>query len=157
MFGIEADLNGAEISDARIAAYPAMTLPVTALNIPAHSEVITKDLDWYSTVRGRVGFSWDRWLGYVSAGLAVAHVDSSFAANTGPFAGSDSRTRYGWAGGAGLEYAFSKNWSAKIEYLYLDFGSYTYTVPHTVIDNRFWSVDVDAREHVVRAGLNHRF
>src|SRR5262245_7714759 len=157
VFGVEADLNGAGLSESRLAAYPGLLLPDTAINVPAHSETVTKSLDWYSTLRGRAGLSWDRWLGYVTAGLAVGHLESSFEASLGPFAGSDSRTRYGWVAGGGLEYALGKNWSAKVEYLYLDFGTYSYTVPHTVVDNRFSSVDVDAQEHVVRAGLNYRF
>ena len=39
--------------------------------------------------------------------------------------GSVSRTKFGWTAGAGIEYAFLGNWSAKVEYLYADLGSST--------------------------------
>lgn len=157
VLGVEADVNGSGLKESRLAAYPGVTLPVTGVNIPARSEVVTTSLDWYSTLRGRLGLSWGRWLGYVTGGLAIAHIESGFELDTGPFAGSDSRTRFGWTGGAGLEYAFHNNWSLKVEYLYLDFGSYSYQVRHLTSDTRFWAVDVEAREHVVRAGLNYKF
>jgi len=155
--GTELDFNGSMLKESTTAAYAPVTLPVTGLDVPGRIEAVTKRLDWYSTVRGRLGLGWDRWLGYVTGGLAVAHIHSSLEIPIGPFSGSKSQTRYGWAAGGGLEYAFANKWTVRLEYLYLDFGTYTYVAPHTIAAGRFWSVDVNAREHVLRAGVNYRF
>ena len=64
---------------------------------------------------------------------------------------SDSQTRVGWTVGAGIEKKFSPNWSAKLEYLYLDFGTQTF-LSGTGLDT-----DVHLRDHIVRIGLNYQF
>ena len=64
---------------------------------------------------------------------------------------SDSKTRVGWTVGAGIEKKFSPNWSAKLEYLYLDFGTQTF-LSGTGLDT-----DVHLRDHIVRLGLNYQF
>jgi outer membrane immunogenic protein len=56
----------------------------------------------------------------------------------------------GWAFGGGLEYAFLSNWSAKIEYLYVDLGSFN-TGPASLVNN------VSFKESIVRGGLNYKF
>jgi len=99
------------------------------------------------TARGRVGYAWNNVLLYGTGGFAWGNVR---AFNAGFDSGHDTHT--GWTVGGGLEYGFAPNWSAKIEYLYVDLGNdVTYGsrlgVPH--------SVDVTA--NVVRAGVNYRF
>jgi len=154
MLGVEMDFSRSGLRESTIAAYPDVDL--ANITVPDHFEVVTKSLEWFSTIRGRLGFAQDRWLAYLTGGVAVARIESSLDWNEGTFVGSDARTRFGWTAGGGLEYAFGKNWSAKVEYLYLDFGKYTWEAPHATVDQS-WKVDVDAQEHVVRAGLNYRF
>jgi outer membrane immunogenic protein len=57
----------------------------------------------------------------------------------------------GWTAGAGLEKKFSQNWSAKLEYLYLDFGTKTY------FGGTANAVDVSFHDHILRAGINYAF
>jgi len=64
---------------------------------------------------------------------------------------SQSTTRAGWTLGAGLEKKFTPNWSAKLEYLYLDFGE------NTFFSSTGSDLNVKLRDHIVRAGLNYRF
>ena len=72
---------------------------------------------WLSTIRGRLGYAWDRVLFYGTAGGAFASVVTTFnGVNT-------THTQDGWTAGLGLEYAFLDNWTAKVEYLYTDLGS----------------------------------
>ncbi|MBN8943452.1 MAG: porin family protein [Rhizobiales bacterium] len=80
----------------------------------------------------RLGFVADRALFYVKGGLAVATIRNIAADLDGgntvmdPTATSQvTRTRAGWAIGGGVEYAFAPNWSARLEYLYSNFGSFT--------------------------------
>src|SRR6202050_100267 len=79
--------------------------------------------DWLATVRGRAGWAIDRVLLYGTGGAAFAPVQAGF--NGGPF---QSTTQVGWTAGAGLEFAFAPNWTAKAEYLYADLGSVTCNV-----------------------------
>lgn len=99
------------------------------------------------TVRGRVGYAADRWLPYITGGLAVGSIKMS--PNTGV---SDVTTKTGWTLGAGVEYAFAGPWSAKLEYLYVDLGTATCSVATCGT-----STDVSVTTNIVRAGLNYRF
>jgi outer membrane immunogenic protein len=81
---------------------------------------------WIDTLRGRVGWAWDRFLVYGTGGAAFAGVDVSACSPTA-ICVSDSRTRTGWSAGVGGEWAV---WSVpagaatlKIEYLHADFGA----------------------------------
>ena len=103
---------------------------------------------WLGTIRGRIGYSTDRLLAYLTAGWAYGNV--YMAAN----GGSASGTKQGWTAGAGLEYAFSRNWSTKIEYLYVDLGSATCAQAACGFDA---DKTVDFTANLVRVGLNYRF
>jgi outer membrane immunogenic protein len=102
---------------------------------------------WLGTVRGRVGYVWDRWLPFVTGGAAVGNVKM-----TAPTGLSESKTRAGWALGGGVEYAFLGPWSAKLEYLYVDLGK-------TTCDAGTCGLDTDVKFHtnIVRLGFNYRF
>jgi outer membrane immunogenic protein len=75
--------------------------------------------------------------------------------------GSNSRTRLGWVGGGGVEVAVSSNWSVKGEYLYMDFGAYSYAsplvAPAGVAAGYSWTTNVYQRNQLVRLGINYRF
>ncbi|MCX7310489.1 MAG: porin family protein [Alphaproteobacteria bacterium] len=105
--------------------------------------------DWLGTFRGRIGYAFDRWMPYITGGGAYGNVKATpSTAGLGVAAASD--TRLGWTFGGGLEYAFLSNWSTKIEYLYVDLGSFN-TGPAPVVNN------VSFKENIVRAGLNYKF
>lgn len=87
------------------------------------SESFTTHTDWTATAAATMGWAFDRWLVYSKAGAAFAHDTYSFgfASGSGSFAATGSGLRTGWVVGAGLGWAFSDAWSAKIEYDYLSF------------------------------------
>jgi outer membrane immunogenic protein len=62
----------------------------------------------------------------------------------------------GWTVGAGVETHLGGNWTAKLEYLYLDLGSFT-DVAYTSAPNLVWTSTSDIRDHIVRVGLNYKF
>jgi outer membrane immunogenic protein len=103
---------------------------------------------WLGTVRGRVGFALDRFLPYFTGGAAFGGITGTFAAVR-----SFNETNAGWTVGFGTEYAFLNNWSAKLEYLYVDLGKATCnascsgTVP----------IDVTFTTSIIRAGVNYKF
>lgn len=104
---------------------------------------VTSDHNWYATAAGRLGFAWDRWMIYGKGGAAWMDADYSTAAGT---AGS---TRGGWMLGAGVEYGVTPNWSAKLEYNYLDLGTDNLVLPP--------ATSVDTNVHTLKAGINYRF
>jgi outer membrane immunogenic protein len=133
---------------------------------------------WLATVRGRFGFAFDRALVYATGGLAFGRVKSSATIAVSDsflgvptvdavWSGSYSKTRVGWALGAGFQYAISENWSLKAEYLHYDLGKHSYTLnsvnPDNVLpyDSGDYAMTVRARARtsgdIVRVGLNYRF
>lgn len=111
----------------------------------------TTKSDWLATVRGRAGFAWDRVLFYGTGGVAFGNVQ---AAATGfPFA---SGTQTGWTAGAGVEFAFAPNWTARVEYLFVDLGNFT--CPATSCDGTGGVSDtVKFNENIIRAGIDYKF
>jgi outer membrane immunogenic protein len=108
------------------------------------------DLRWLGTGRGRIGYAFAQHLLYATGGVAYGSVRATVL---GTCCTDETRTRTGYAVGGGFETAFYQNWSVKLEYLYVNFGTRTnYTnVGGTVAENVF----LDA--HILRAGLNYRF
>jgi len=109
--------------------------------------------DWLATGRGRIGYAFDRVLFYGTGGAAFAPVK----AGMGTTAGSQSSTEVGWTAGAGLEFAFAPNWTAKVEYLYVDLGNLSCTTSCFGAPAAPVATSVKFTENVVRAGINFKF
>jgi outer membrane immunogenic protein len=103
--------------------------------------------NWFGTVRGRLGYAWDRFMPYITGGLAYGNVEAN------PSFGfvSNDTTNAGWALGGGVEFALAQNWTAKVEYLHYDLGNFTCTTCAFVPTSVNFSADV------VRGGINYRF
>lgn len=112
----------------------------TVLGVPFSS-----DHSWYATLTGRLGYAWDSWMWYVKGGAAWADTEYTLLGF-----GTASDTRVGWTIGTGLEWAIAPNWSAKLEYNYLDFSNDSFAFVGG-------PVDVDTQVHLVKLGLNYRF
>jgi len=104
--------------------------------------------DFLSTVRGRVGLAADRWMPYLTGGLAIGNI----RANVPGLAGVD-QTNAGWTLGGGLEVALVGNWTAKAEYLYVDLGN---TACGAVCGLPAGN-NVSFTTNIVRGGINYRF
>jgi outer membrane immunogenic protein len=115
--------------------------------------------DWLFTARPRLGYAWDNFLLYVTGGLAVTQIKyaTTFTDTFADFeTASLSTTRAGWTVGGGVEYGFSRNWTAKVEYLYSDFG--TVSTSGTCCSGTVtFTHDVKLTTNVLRAGINYRF
>lgn len=110
--------------------------------------------NWTSTVTGRVGAAFDRLLVYGKGGVAFAQ-DQSSLTDLGANTASTTFMRTGWTAGAGLEYGLSQNWSAKIEYDYLGFGSKALNFSTPLQPAYTTNANLNVQE--VKAGLNFRF
>ncbi len=85
-------------------------------------------LKWFGTVRGKLGWlPHERVVLYATGGLAYGHLESDYISGViggTLLTGSRSTTRAGWTVGGGVEGAIDRNWTVKLEYLYMDLGSY---------------------------------
>jgi outer membrane immunogenic protein len=106
-----------------------------------------------SSVTGRVGYAWDRFLGYVKGGGAWERDDHWFT--DGFFTGTASVTRSGWTVGVGGEYAFTNYLSGFIEYDHYDFGRSDIAFAETF--GGTFTYGIRDTKDVVKAGLNLRF
>lgn len=125
------------------------------------------DTDWLVTIRPRLGYAFDRTLIYATGGLALAQVKDTWSvASSGNYlkAMSNSSVRVGWTLGAGVEHAFARNWTAKLEYLYTDLGRASKTSSYLAGSafappgsNYTEQVKTRFTFHTVRVGVNYKF
>ena len=147
VLGLEGDFDWSGIAGSSSVAGCA------ALGAPVGAACQTKSADWLSTGRGRVAAARsDQDLPVFASpgGLALTNVE---AALTQP-AVTDSDVVGGWTVGAGIEFALADNWTAKAEYLFVDFGNITCTVSLPVCGTGTVSLTA---ENIVRAGINYKF
>ena len=112
----------------------------------------TNTVQWFGTLTGRVGYAVDRSLLYIKGGVAWAEASAKITDPTGVESVQGSNSRTGWDLGGGWEYAFAPNWSAKIEYNYIGFGSNSFTAP-----GGFPVTISNQNIQTVLVGLNYRF
>jgi outer membrane immunogenic protein len=169
VLGVEADIDGMSLKENRTSAI---------FTVGANS---AQDFDqvkhtWLATFRGRAGYAMDRTLFYVTGGLAVG--DTRFSrTQTWNFVdgcpvdarngfldchvGGITKTSAGATVGAGVEYAFLGNWTAKLEYLHVwlpNSGSFlTQNVGLAPVVQRFNQSVNDSNLDIVRVGVNYRF
>jgi outer membrane immunogenic protein len=116
--------------------------------------VYTNNQRGLGSVTGRVGYTWGPALLYVKGGYAYSDFNESLTFGGVPQAFAlNSNHHNGYTVGAGLEYMFAQNWSAKVEYQYYDFGKTNFVTPAVL--TAFGSTRTD--EHTVKAGINYRF
>lgn len=111
------------------------------------------EIDLQGSVRARVGYAWDRFLPYVTGGLAVADVDYGGGPAGGPCCGF-SETALGWTIGAGVAYAFSNSVSARLEYRFTDYGKESGGLSPTFPGV---TMSTDLETHTVMAGVSFHF
>jgi outer membrane immunogenic protein len=92
-------------------------------------------------------------------GVAFAVIDLNTVNTRPPFSPGTASIRFSKTGsvvGGGIEAALGGNWTAKVEYLYLDLGGISAAVPDFV-PGSVVVLNSDVRDHVARFGLNYRF
>ena len=134
---------------------------------PGRPQPSTDKLDWFATFRGRVGVTvTPSVLLYATGGGAWGEVETDLTLGTFTATGipvslgsTRSTNRFGWTVGAGIEAMFAANWSAKIEYLYLDMGSISNSVVLPAAAGFPLGANVTSRitDSIIRGGINYRF
>ncbi|OJW61469.1 MAG: hypothetical protein BGO65_10695 [Afipia sp. 64-13] len=180
--GVEADFNGLDLKGTADSTF-RLGMGLGASQIVGL--VANEKADWFGTIRARIGWvPEEKLLVYGTGGLAYGQIRQSVVFNAPPnfsggsgtygvgfqcsatgldcFVGSSSRTAVGYAAGAGLEYAISRNVTLRAEYLYVNLGktstrasAVTPQIPYAPAS--FVANFGDFDFNVVRAGLNYRF
>lgn len=143
------------------------------ITAPPVSAVLTQRLDWFGTVRGRLGAAiGPTLLPYVTAGLAYGDVHT-----TGTITGSNfdimgnqtvvtgvvdsSVIKLGWTAGAGIEDALTDHWIGRVEYLYVDLGSVSGTIATAIVSSGghflAGSYTSHVTDNILRAGLSYKY
>jgi outer membrane immunogenic protein len=126
--GIEGDLDWAKIQGGGVCSFGCQTTD-----------------RWLGTVRGRVGYAMDRFMPYVTGGLAFGNFEATSTL------GNSNTTNAGWTIGAGVEYGLITNVSVKAEYLYVDLGNFNCATCNVPVTN------VSSTANILRGGVNVRF
>jgi outer membrane immunogenic protein len=107
------------------------------------------------------GYAFDRSLLYLKGGVAGAEFKDDLSLASGAIAlasGSQSNTSVGWTVGAGWEYAFLNNWSATVEYDYLDFGSKDEDFVFSSFgSSATFHESIGRKLQLVKLGVNYKF
>jgi outer membrane immunogenic protein len=144
-----ADLNGSQTVSTAVSGYFPM------------NESVSQKLDWFGTIRGRFGVIAENWMLYGTGGGAYGHVNYTYALSNTPtgtvdISGTDSATQWGWTIGGGIEYNYDR-WLLRVEYLYMDFGDHSFTVPLTTVPTATFTANFGNNYQLVRMGINYRF
>ncbi len=162
VLGAEADLNASEASSAPVSIFSANPFGLLPIEVGS----FTTELDWYGTLRGRLGYDIaGGFMVYGTGGLAYGHVSNSIGYSVGSFSESSSSSgmRTGWTAGAGAEMALFKSdrLRLKAEYLYTDFGSDNFfrtDLPDAIFFNdNVANANSALKFHTVRVGINYAF
>ncbi|MGA9201977.1 MAG: outer membrane beta-barrel protein, partial [Pseudolabrys sp.] len=102
---------------------------------------------WVGTTRARVGYAFNRWLPYVTGGVAYGNIQAVQPT------GTSTSTNVGWTAGAGVEVGINRNWSAKVEYLHIDLGTATFMGAASGTS----TLAVPVTNELVRAGVNYHW
>jgi opacity protein-like surface antigen len=147
LFGLEGDMSWTNADGSASNLAPAFN-PASSSETREH---------WLSTARVRLGaVPADRWLAYVTGGVAWADVEAIAHHESGN-AFSESQVRAGWTAGAGIEYAIDRNWSGKLEYLHVGLNNAPYLNdlrPLVTGVNRGGGVTLS--DDIVRGGINYK-
>jgi outer membrane immunogenic protein len=138
VFGLEADFQFSGMSNSATETRLGRTVSTES------------NLDWYGTLRPRLGYAFDRTLIYGTGGLAYGQVDYSIASTLPASSLSEKDTYVGWTLGGGAEYAFTDHWSGRLEYQYINLG-------REDLFNGTIGTASTPDFHSIRVGINYKF
>jgi high affinity Mn2+ porin len=109
-------------------------------------------LEYAATARGRIGYAFGTILPYLTGGLAWGQNRVNINAGDGSLRSSQLLPHIGWTAGVGMEMAVGGNWTAKIEYDYIDLARRTYGLGDAMLPD----INFDPRIHAIKVGLNYQ-
>jgi outer membrane immunogenic protein len=128
------------------------------------NQINGEQINWFGTLRAKMGYAQNNWLLYGTGGLAYGGVNTSGSFNilgippATPVPGTNSTTKVGWTAGAGLNYGLTPNWIIGFEYLYVDLGRVSYTETFNVVPVlSVNTVSNRAAANIARVSLDYKF
>jgi outer membrane immunogenic protein len=143
--GVEGDIDWSTLSGS------SSTAACVGLGAPTGSACGTNS-DWLSTWRARIGYAFGRVLIFGTGGGAIGDVKPGLIP---PGTFQNLSPQLGWTVGAGIEVAIADNWTAKVEYLYVDLG--TISCATGAGCGVLSAATISLTESLVRAGINYKF
>ena len=146
VFGVEGDWD-----------YSAINTGTSGANLQHDSVLAKLGNNWLATARARVGYAADRVLFSARRAVPLPICKRSMAASPDP------KHKAGWTAGAGVEWAFADNWTAQVEYLYIDLGTYNGNcstagcLARTGVGFAGIPFSANLTENLIRAGVNFKF
>jgi outer membrane immunogenic protein len=150
VLGLEADFSFAKVIGASHVVPPAWNTKFEA-SIKQH---------WFATLRARTGYTWDRWMLFLTGGASLTSVSARLYNTTLVTAAEQESGKKVWGRtlGGGLEGLIDDHWSAKFEYIYVDYGKiHFFDPPISPGTCTCPTVDAPLYNHVLRLGVNYRF
>lgn len=153
VLGVEADLGYMNVDGDGTNRYDAF-------NFASDTRVSTES-DFYTTIRGRLGFAWHKWLFYGTGGgiglnfTGEVH-DTSDAVGEELLDAEDQEFDWGWCAGGGIEYMIGCHWTIKAEYLRYEIDGHDFSGHGRNFGGNF-DFGADNAGNIVRAGLNYKF
>jgi outer membrane immunogenic protein len=147
VFGLEGDYHWADINGR------SSVVNLGPLNL---GDTYFTKLRGFGDIKGRLGYAAGPALWFVSGGAAVGDIQHRYDAALNGGAGNSfvqNTTKWGYTVGAGVEYMFAQNWSAKLEYNYIDLGKSTIEYSAVPTNRSEWKDTF----HTVKAGINYHF
>lgn len=160
VYGLEGDLSATSLhTNLNTALASTSAVPL----FPAPTANTMSSIDWYGTLRGRLGWSAGPWLFYGTGGLAYGQVDlrSTLSFSGVNLVSQTSDTRAGWVAGGGIEYKLSPNVILSAAYQYVDLGTTSLTAssvgPFFGVGSMTQSASARAQFQVATIGLSVLF
>jgi outer membrane immunogenic protein len=157
--GLEADIQGTGQRGSGTIFCAAGVCSINPVTVS-----ITEKLDWFGTVRGRLGWTvTPETMIYATGGLAYGELNDSGNITNGVITDgfSFSKTSVGWTAGGGVEGHLTGNWTWKVEYLFLTLdepsGMALTTIPSGRVGTTNTQFDPIFTDNIVRAGLNYKW
>jgi outer membrane immunogenic protein len=160
VWGGETDFSATAIDGSQ-----TVTLAACPICGGPNRSTVTQNMDWFGTLRARLGIAASNWLFYGTGGLAYGHVKYSYLQTNAPFggpltiAGAEEVVKVGWAAGAGIEYGWDR-WSGRVEYLYYDLGNHSFSAPNPLAPPALGVALIPNFQNtgsIIRGAVNYRF
>lgn len=163
VFGFEADYSAVDLKTEMQSGFRCLTRACSFFIPQQPTAYASSNIDWYGTIRGRLGWTNGPILFYGTGGLAYGKADlvSNFSMVGLSSNLQASATKTGWVGGGGIEYMLQPNVVLNLSYQYVDLGTIDVATPfqrHSCCSNFLTqSATAHARFQVATLGLNWKF
>ncbi len=128
---------------------------VTGSNFdPANGDTIKTRQNWLASIDGRFGYGFNQFLVYAIGGVAFSELKHEYLGRQDY---SLSTTRTGFDVGGGVEYGFTPNWTARVEYRYYNFGEANYAAEHGPFGGTLFAHKFKQTDNSVRIGVAYKF